>query len=594
MKKLFFLIFSILLSFYSANSQSIPVIGDFYEGGIVFWIDSNNTQGLVCDTVDLGSYIEWGCSGTSITTSSSIGSGLQNTLNIINNCSQTGIAAEICYNSTNNGYTDWYLPSKDELNEIYIHNNYIGLSGSSYWSSSDFDGIGNNPFNFPINEVAYGQNGSSGWQGAYLKVGYISTNSASDGFVRAIRSISLQSSTPIYGCTDSTATNYDPTANIDDGSCICTVAPYFENFDAGIGTTINNGWVWDAGGTSSINTGPIDDMTGGGYYMYYETSTGYLDTVTLSTVCLDISGLSNPCLDFAYHMYGAYMGTLDVSVNGISVWSLSGDQGNQWNLSQVSLSAYAGGNVTITFTGTYGGSYTGDMAIDNISVDECCNGNWVTLNMSTWNPNGVGWLGNTWTATGVSGVTFGPYTLASGVSGSVSFCLPDDCYNIACGGGNNYLDATWTLTTLSGSVLLSGTGHPTSNPGGGDINYTYQLSLDSSCVFGCIDSTALNYNPLATADDSSCIYCVWGCTNNSMGNYNPIATCDNGSCIPCYATANLADTLVTCDSIQLSVTPIALGSYYWQGPFCSNPVWDSIGNIGSNSGTAKYTSIIYY
>ena len=36
------------------------------------------------------------------------------------------------------------------------------------------------------------------------------------------------------------------------------------------------------------------------------------------------------------------MGTLEVLVNGTSVWSMSGDQGDQWNFDQVDLSAYAG------------------------------------------------------------------------------------------------------------------------------------------------------------------------------------------------------------------------------------------------------------
>jgi len=49
---------------------------------------------------------------------------------------------------------------------------------------------------------------------------------------------------------------------------------------------------------------------------------------------------------------------------------------------------------------------------------------------------------------------------------------------------------------------------------------------------GCIDSTALNYNSLATVDDGSCIYCVYGCMDSTQFNYNPLATCDDGSCIP--------------------------------------------------------------
>jgi plastocyanin len=51
-------------------------------------------------------------------------------------------------------------------------------------------------------------------------------------------------------------------------------------------------------------------------------------------------------------------------------------------------------------------------------------------------------------------------------------------------------------------------------------------------VFGCTDSTALNYDSTATVDDGSCIYpCVYGCIDSTATNYNPLATCDDGSCI---------------------------------------------------------------
>jgi hypothetical protein len=46
-----------------------------------------------------------------------------------------------------------------------------------------------------------------------------------------------------------------------------------------------------------------------------------------------------------------------------------------------------------------------------------------------------------------------------------------------------------------------------------------------------MDSTALNYYPAATVDDSSCVYCVYGCTDSTASNYNSLATCDDGSCI---------------------------------------------------------------
>tara|TARA_A100001201_G_scaffold8758_4_gene13246 strand:- start:396 stop:2603 length:2208 start_codon:yes stop_codon:yes gene_type:complete len=58
---------------------------------------------------------------------------------------------------------------------------------------------------------------------------------------------------------------------------------------------------------------------------------------------------------------------------------------------------------------------------------------------------------------------------------------------------------------------------------------------DGSCVpfvFGCTDSTMFNFNPLANADNNSCIPYIYGCTDPSMLNYNPEANTENFSCIP--------------------------------------------------------------
>ena len=64
-------------------------------------------------------------------------------------------------------------------------------------------------------------------------------------------------------------------------------------------------------------------------------------------------------------MYGVSMGTLDVSVNGISVWSNNGSVLlNTWIQAQIDLSSYIGSDIVVEFTGTYGGSYTGDMKME--------------------------------------------------------------------------------------------------------------------------------------------------------------------------------------------------------------------------------------
>jgi hypothetical protein len=143
-----------------------PLIGDTYGGGIIFWLDGNG-GGLIAAPSDqtdptannYTSAAEWGCYGTGISGAggTAIGTGAQNTINIVNaNCSpQTGgslIAADICANLTLGGYNDWFLPSKDELNEMYLNigqgnalglGNIGGFNGNQgnfrYWSSSESD-----------------------------------------------------------------------------------------------------------------------------------------------------------------------------------------------------------------------------------------------------------------------------------------------------------------------------------------------------------------------------------------------------------------------------------------------------------------------
>ena len=74
---------------------------------------------------------------------------------------------------------------------------------------------------------------------------------------------------------------------------------------------------------------------------------------------------------------------------------------------------------------------------------------------------------------------------------------------------------------------------------------------DGGCepyVFGCIDSTMFNYNPLANADNGSCIPYISGCTDPSMLNYNPQANTEDFSCIP-YIYGCMDSTALNFDSL---------------------------------------------
>jgi len=119
-------------------------IGQSYGGGIIFYIDGTGQHGLIAATSDQSTGAEWGCVGTLIGgTSTAIGSGQANTTIIVNGCSQAGIAARICDDLILNGYSDWFLPSKDELNQMYIQRTVIGgFTTYAQWSSSEYDANG--------------------------------------------------------------------------------------------------------------------------------------------------------------------------------------------------------------------------------------------------------------------------------------------------------------------------------------------------------------------------------------------------------------------------------------------------------------------
>jgi|GEM_PF-1052322 len=150
----------------------------------------------------------------------------------------------------------------------------------------------------------------------------------------------------------------------------------------------NAGFRWeteDASGTdeNSTATGPHFDFnsfgSAGGKYLFLETSSGTAgDSAFVTTPFIDLSSLTTPELAFYYHLYGATTGTLSVSIfsNGAwvhNVWSVTGQQQTSgtapWTRITVSLSGYTG-PIRIRFKGTRGNGFTGDMALDQVSVAE--------------------------------------------------------------------------------------------------------------------------------------------------------------------------------------------------------------------------------
>ena len=128
------------------TSNSSLSIGDTYQGGVIFYIDGTGQHGLVAAIHDLPAQHVWGCYLTMISGADgkAIGTGNQNTLDIVAECSETPIAAEEALAYVSGGYSDWYLPSKGELLEMYntFGNGaqYGNMDGFVYlyWSSSEY------------------------------------------------------------------------------------------------------------------------------------------------------------------------------------------------------------------------------------------------------------------------------------------------------------------------------------------------------------------------------------------------------------------------------------------------------------------------
>ena len=124
----------------SAVSSAVS-IGQRYQGGIVFYVDESRQHGLVAATRDLPGAYDW-----------------------------QG-AKDAGERFVDGGFSDWYLPGKWELNELYKHKSVVGgFAVLTYWSSTE-DGAG----------YAWAQDFGDGFQGQFVKT--------SADRVRAVRAV---------------------------------------------------------------------------------------------------------------------------------------------------------------------------------------------------------------------------------------------------------------------------------------------------------------------------------------------------------------------------------------------------------------------
>ena len=125
-------------------------------GGFIFYKDLTRAAGSQYFEVACAGWSDGTCGGSDLTDPIAVwgcllflgydgpngtakGTGEQNTTEIVTGCPTLGIAARRAKNLVLGGKSDWFLPSKNELNQMYIRRTAIGgFSTDYYWSSSEY------------------------------------------------------------------------------------------------------------------------------------------------------------------------------------------------------------------------------------------------------------------------------------------------------------------------------------------------------------------------------------------------------------------------------------------------------------------------
>ena len=394
--------------------------------------------------------------------------------------------------------------------------------------------------------------------------------------------VNLQDPSPVAGCTDSNALNFNSLATVANN----TTCHYC---DASTGELVD-------GNTPAVIVAPINTVSGSPFnILTYPTHTTATNTV------VDISGLS-PTTQFQAYINdvvsasGAQNANYIVSLHKWTTQSSSGSYAASSTIGTITSNTGSGWNVTLSNSTlgaglTYGyysikisisdpdatveieqcyeiidfiipvpacvdagvataqdgvivsdaNLYFHDQTICNLGSNTCCNVVHFTANhindycsVIKYKPTITCPL-----ATYYHEITLQYYDNGSWVD------VPGTTLDF---GNINNSSITYPNTWTPGFIFTFN--HFVINGSGGyRVKWTSIIPNNSACtlysnaeqvtfgVYGCTDSSvdqngnqALNYNPLATCPEA-CVWCIYGCTTPGYSNYDPNATCDDGSCI---------------------------------------------------------------
>ena len=464
----------------------------------------------------------------------------------------------------NNGCNDFVVINIQDPNPFIVVANIVDASSLNNDGSIDITVSG------ATSPYSYFWIGPNGFSSSSEDITNLSSGSYSCVIIDANGCIEnwtgVVSSNFISGCTDSTANNFNPFASVDDGSCLYSPFVY--------GCTDINALNYNSFAT-------IDD-----------SSCCYSSGQQWSQISQDIDAES--AID-----YSGFAVSLNSNGTSVAVGAPYND-GNGSNSGHVRLFTKISDPVLGTYTWTQiGQDIDGETANDysGRSVSLSSDGNTVAIGSRVNDGNGSN-SGHVRLFTKISDPLLGTYTWtqigqdidgeAAGDKSGFSVSLSNNGNIVAIGAINNdgngsdaghiriykNIGGFWTQIgqDIDGEAAYDFCGHSVSlssngnivaigaqgNDGNGtDAGHVRIFEMPTACSeLGCLDPLALNFDPHATIDDSTCIYPIYGCVDTFAINYNILANVDDGSCTyyPNLSMNNVADSLCLGDSVLISWT----------------------------------------
>ncbi len=427
---------------------------------------------------------------------------------------------------------------------------------AAYTKVSNINNLGNTWYPYPAN---FGNTGLV-WNNQQPNTTYYFQAQLVDGTYTD--TLTVTTGDCFGGCLDPTALNYNPWANSDDGSCIYPAANCPVGETNIIITVIPDEYPGETGWEIADTTGTV-----------IATSPAYTQTnvPVVTQVCVpDSTMIEFTMLDsFGDGLCGSCYGGQDGSVYvedlcGNTIFEINANQGNVEFGTDTTVTYFVEPCTPQIISGCMDPGYTefnpqatvddGSCAtpvilgcIDTTAFNYDPNANTMSIvpscdyTLTLTDGAEDGWFG-AWVGLYQNGTAYGPYMMGPNDGAEEDFTItlsalhPVEVMFFAPGQSVTTANQCgFRLTGPDGQVIAEEGTNPWTNA---LLQFPFKYIEMPDCgnycipsVYGCMDSTALNYNPLANTSDT-CIYPVYGCTNPLAFNYDPAANVDDNSCIP--------------------------------------------------------------